>query len=199
MNLRTKNPFEATKAYRTMKSQTWNTSNISFLNPQNPERKRQTEKCVFFRFEVYSACWPKRHTQPTYCLIKMLGLIDLNTVEEDEPKSQGATLSLSSSSSSSSLSSSAVNAPNSNENSSSPCLSPSLVSLDLWHACSGPRILLPTKGTSLVYLPQGQMELAGDLPAAACYDLPPHIFCRVVDVKLHVSERDSIFLSRVWY
>lgn len=124
----------------------------------------------------------------------MVGLIDLNTVEDDEAQSPGVTPSSSSSSPSSSLSS-AVSASNSNASCSSLRLSPSLVCLELWHACSGPRILLPTKGASVVYFPQGQMELAADLPAAACYDLPAHIFCRVIDVKLHVSERQYLLVA----
>lgn len=38
----------------------------------------------------------------------------------------------------------------------------------------------------MVYFPQGHLEQLSDFPAVA-YDLPPHVFCRVVDVKLHVS------------
>ena len=63
------------------------------------------------------------------------------------------------------------------------------VCLELWHACAGPVAPLPRKGSVVVYLPQGHLEHLGDAagggaPAPAA--LPPHVFCRVVDVTLHV-------------
>ncbi|XP_020081841.1 auxin response factor 15-like [Ananas comosus] len=66
------------------------------------------------------------------------------------------------------------------------------VCLELWHACAGPLISLPRKGSLVVYLPQGHLEHAGDGGAAAAaglvrYGVPPHVFCRVVDVKLHAE------------
>lgn len=102
----------------------------------------------------------------------MGGLIDLNTTEEDETPSS-ASLSPSSSSASV-LSASAVTA------------AASAVCLELWHACAGPLISLPKRGSIVVYFPQGHLEHVPNFPAAA-YDLPPHIFCRVVDVKLHAE------------
>ncbi|RWW79261.1 hypothetical protein BHE74_00012465 [Ensete ventricosum] len=69
------------------------------------------------------------------------------------------------------------------------------VCLELWHACAGPRIWLPKMGSLVVYLPQGHMEHLGDGGGGAdgggrggiCRrDVPPHVLCRVIDVKLHV-------------
>ncbi|CAI0557779.1 unnamed protein product [Linum tenue] len=110
----------------------------------------------------------------------MVGLIDLNMTEEEEPTPSSRSL-LSSSSSSSASTLSASNAA------ASPPVS---VCLELWHACAGPLISLPKKGSVVVYLPQGHVEQLADSspPAGAAYDrLPPHVFCRVVDVKLHAE------------
>ena len=60
------------------------------------------------------------------------------------------------------------------------------VCLDLWHACAGPVAPLPRKGSAVVYLPQGHLEHVG-ADAAPPAAVPPHVFCRVVDVNLHVS------------
>lgn len=108
-----------------------------------------------------------------------MGLIDLNTTEDDEaaPLSASSPASYSSSSSHSGISTSAstlVVSP------------PPSVCLELWHACAGPLISLPKKGSVVVYLPQGHFEHVQDFPVTA-YDIPPHVFCRVLDVKLHVS------------
>ncbi|CAL9083760.1 unnamed protein product [Musa textilis] len=65
------------------------------------------------------------------------------------------------------------------------------VCLELWHACAGPRIWLPKKGSLVVYFPQGHIEHLGDnggRRGGVCgRDVPPHVFCRVVDVKLHAD------------
>ncbi|KAI4368146.1 hypothetical protein MLD38_016737 [Melastoma candidum] len=107
----------------------------------------------------------------------MAGLIDLNTVEEDGPPSDET-----SSPASSSLSS-ALSPRTDDVNSSSLCL-------ELWHACAGPLISLPKKGSLVVYFPQGHLEHAGSddsqFSASVCH-LPPHVFSRVVDVKLHAD------------
>ncbi|XP_047327169.1 auxin response factor 3-like [Impatiens glandulifera] len=68
-----------------------------------------------------------------------------------------------------------------------PLDSPSSVCLELWHACAGPLISLPKIGTAVVYFPQGHLELVSDFPAPLLFDLPPHVFCRVVDVKLQAE------------
>lgn len=74
--------------------------------------------------------------------------------------------------------------------------SSSHVCLELWHACAGPLISLPKKGSVVVYFPQGHLEHVSEFPAAA-YDLPPHVFCRVFDVKLHVSHYPTMPRTRV--
>jgi hypothetical protein len=105
----------------------------------------------------------------------MVGMIDLNTIEEDETTPSCGSLS----SPSSSSAASALSASGSGSSTSSVCL-------ELWHACAGPLISLPKRGSVVVYFPQGHLEQLPDLPLAV-YDLPSHVFCRVVDVKLHVS------------
>ncbi|RVW95885.1 Auxin response factor 3 [Vitis vinifera] len=105
----------------------------------------------------------------------MVAMIDLNTVDDDETPSSGSS---SSSSSSASASASTVCG--------SLLSAASSVCLELWHACAGPLISLPKKGSLVVYFPQGHLEQLSDYPAVA-YDLPPHVFCRVVDVKLHAE------------
>ncbi|XP_028798470.1 auxin response factor 3 isoform X2 [Neltuma alba] len=107
----------------------------------------------------------------------MGGLIDLNTTEDDETPS-----SLSSAASSSSSHSGVVTtalAPSSNA-----------VCLELWHACAGPMISLPKKGSVVVYFPQGHLEQQlQDFAVEACnINFPSHVFCRVLDVKLHAEE-----------
>ncbi|TYI77704.1 hypothetical protein E1A91_D06G159800v1 [Gossypium mustelinum] len=101
----------------------------------------------------------------------MGGLIDLNSTKDDETPLSG---SLSPSSSSASV----LSAPGSG----------SSVCLELWHACAGPLISLPKRGNVVVYFPQGHLEQVSDFSGvAAAYDLPSHVFCRVVDVKLHAE------------
>ncbi|XP_076918169.1 auxin response factor 3-like [Bidens hawaiensis] len=89
----------------------------------------------------------------------MCGLIDLNTINTD---TEEVTTSLSSSSS----------AP------------VQVCCLELWHACAGPLISLPTKGNAVVYCPQGHLQ---QLQSSADFTLPPHVFCRVLDVNLHAE------------
>lgn len=71
------------------------------------------------------------------------------------------------------------------------------VCLELWHACAGPVAPLPRKGTVVVYLPQGHLEHLADAAAGGGTippsGVPPHVFCRVVDVTLHVRA-----LARCW-
>lgn len=107
----------------------------------------------------------------------MMGLIDLNTTEDDETPSSGGDSSSPSSPSHSGISTSpSAMAPP----------PPPSVCLELWHACAGPLISLPKKGSVVVYIPQGHFEQAQDFPVTA-YNIPTHVFCRVLDVKLHVS------------
>ncbi|EPS71572.1 hypothetical protein M569_03184, partial [Genlisea aurea] len=100
------------------------------------------------------------------------GLIDLNTVNDED---DDASLSASPESTTRSLSE---------------------VCMELWHACAGPLISLPKKGTPVVYFPQGHLELLPEHSAVA-YDLPPHIFCRVLDVKLHADADNDEVYARV--
>ncbi|KAJ8492522.1 hypothetical protein OPV22_014243 [Ensete ventricosum] len=106
--------------------------------------------------------------------------IDLNTIEEeeeDEPEQHPAHHAVS-------AAAAAVEA-----------FQPASVCLELWHACAGPRIWLPKKGSLVVYLPQGHLEHSregddgsgGRGGVGSGYDVPPHVFCRVVDVKLHAD------------
>ncbi|KAM0930899.1 hypothetical protein ACQ4PT_000621 [Festuca glaucescens] len=61
------------------------------------------------------------------------------------------------------------------------------VCLELWHACAGPVGPLPRKGSAVVYLPQGHLEHIGEAAAAEGSAVPPHVFCRVVDVNLQAD------------
>ncbi|XP_068657892.1 auxin response factor 3-like [Aristolochia californica] len=70
------------------------------------------------------------------------------------------------------------------------------VCLELWQACAGPLISLPRKGSFVVYLPQGHLEQMGGF-ASMNYDLPPHVFCRVMDVKLHAEEATDEVYAQV--
>nr|ACN79515.1 auxin response factor 3a [Lotus japonicus] len=101
----------------------------------------------------------------------MAGLIDLNTAEDDETPSSGG---------SSSTSATSMSITTATPSASSVCL-------ELWHACAGPMICLPKKGSVVVYFPQGHLELVQDLQLLLP-NIPPHVFCRVVDVKLHAEE-----------
>ncbi|KAJ4787755.1 Auxin response factor [Rhynchospora pubera] len=98
--------------------------------------------------------------------------IDLNSVEEEEEEEAAAPAAL---------------------------LQPPTVCLELWHACAGPLISLPKKGSVVVYLPQGHLEHLGESASAAYrHDLPPpQVFCRVVDVKLHADVNTDEVYARL--
>lgn len=102
----------------------------------------------------------------------MSGLIDLNTVNNEDEGSENDTTASGSELTTSSSPKSAI--------------APESVCMELWHACAGPLISLPKKGSTIVYLPQGHLEQFSELPAVP-YELPAQVFCRVLDVKLHVS------------
>ncbi|KAJ6826714.1 auxin response factor 15-like isoform X2 [Iris pallida] len=94
----------------------------------------------------------------------MIGMIDLNTVEEEEEEDADAAGAFVGGGAG--------------------------VCLELWHACAGPLISLPKKGSSIVYMPQGHLEhLAvpdrGD--SIRPPSLQPHVLCRVLHVKLHAD------------
>jgi len=67
---------------------------------------------------------------------------------------------------------------------------PPAVCRDLWHACAGPVVALPRRGSLVVYLPQGHIAAAGGGDVAA--DLPPHVVCRVADIELCVSASRTV-------
>ncbi|KFK24809.1 hypothetical protein AALP_AA8G027700 [Arabis alpina] len=98
----------------------------------------------------------------------MGGLIDLNVMETEEEETPSGSVSPSSSSSVSASSSSGG------------------VCMELWHACAGPLISIPKRGSLVLYFPQGHLEQAPDF-SAAIYGLSPHVFCRILDVKLHAE------------
>lgn len=70
---------------------------------------------------------------------------------------------------------------------------------ELWHACAGPLISLPKKGSMVAYLPQGHLEQASSTSSFPCFEMPtfglePHIFCRVVNVQLLANkENDEVY------
>ncbi|XP_051133787.1 auxin response factor 3-like isoform X2 [Andrographis paniculata] len=107
------------------------------------------------------------------------GLIDLNTVENEEetPSPSG------------SPSSTAVYG-------NLQASSSTAVSMELWHACAGPLISLPKKGSAVVYCPQGHLEQLPEHPPIV-YDLPPHVFCRVIDVNLHADAANDEVYAQV--
>lgn len=112
----------------------------------------------------------------------MCGLIDLNTVDNDDVGEETTTpVSLDSPATSSAAS-------GSSDLTSSTTPAVASVCMELWHACAGPLISLPKKGSAVVYLPQGHLEHISEYPPIS-FNLPPHVFCRVVDVKLQVSMR----------
>lgn len=86
------------------------------------------------------------------------------------------------------LSSTSSNSSSSSSSSTVPC---SIYS-ELWHACAGRLTSLPKKGNVVLYFPQGHLEqVASASPYSPMemptFDLPPQIFCRVVNVQLLVS------------
>ncbi|CAF1866931.1 BnaA04g19890D [Brassica napus] len=116
----------------------------------------------------------------------MGGLIDLNVTEEEDETLSSASGSLSPSNSSSSAF--VANGSSSSSSSSSG------VCLELWHACAGPLISLPKRGSLVLYFPQGHLEQQAPGFSAAIYGLPPHVFCRILDVKLHAeTDTDEVY------
>lgn len=132
----------------------------------------------------------------------MCGLIDLNTVnDESSTTSLGVDSRSPSPSSSNGSGSGSATADLLSSPPSKPVVSggstPVVCCLELWHACAGPLISLPKKGNAVVYCPQGhleQLQFAGDCFTSGDFNLPPHVFCRVLDVKLHAeSGTDDVY------
>uniref|UniRef100_A0A7N0RB75 Auxin response factor n=1 Tax=Kalanchoe fedtschenkoi TaxID=63787 RepID=A0A7N0RB75_KALFE len=124
--------------------------------------------------------------------------IDLNDVgggegvEEDEAAPSVATTLSSSAGSASSSSVSSASASTAPLPTAGGALSSS-VCLELWHACAGRLISLPKRGSCVVYFPQGYLELLPERPSST-FNLLPHVFCRVIDVKLQAEvDTDEVF------
>ncbi|EFJ07998.1 hypothetical protein SELMODRAFT_451392 [Selaginella moellendorffii] len=72
---------------------------------------------------------------------------------------------------------------------------------ELWHACAGPLVSLPSVGTRVVYFPQGhseqvaastQKEADADIPSYP--NLPPHLVCQLHNITLHAdTETDEVY------
>nr|KYP48374.1 Auxin response factor 8 [Cajanus cajan] len=72
---------------------------------------------------------------------------------------------------------------------------------ELWHACAGPLVSLPTAGTRVVYFPQGHSEqvaattnreVDGHIPNYP--SLPPQLICQLHNVTMHVDvETDEVY------
>ncbi|KAI4307727.1 hypothetical protein L6164_030883 [Bauhinia variegata] len=72
---------------------------------------------------------------------------------------------------------------------------------ELWHACAGPLVSLPTAGTRVVYFPQGHSEqvaattnreVDGHMPNYP--SLPPQLICQLHNVTMHADvETDEVY------
>lgn len=72
---------------------------------------------------------------------------------------------------------------------------------ELWHACAGPLVSLPTPGTRVVYFPQGHSEqvaattnkeVDGHIPNYP--SLPPQLICQLHNVTMHADlETDEVY------
>nr|QGJ03754.1 auxin response factor 8-like protein [Vanilla planifolia] len=72
---------------------------------------------------------------------------------------------------------------------------------ELWHACAGPLVCLPTVGTRVVYFPQGHSEqvaastnkeVEGHIPNYP--SLPPQLICLLHNVTMHADpETDEVY------
>ncbi|RLN00292.1 auxin response factor 14-like [Panicum miliaceum] len=71
---------------------------------------------------------------------------------------------------------------------------------ELWHACAGAGLVLPRRGSAVVYLPQAHLAGDGDggeVPAGAAARVPPHVACRVVDVELRADAATDEVYARL--
>nr|GMC63977.1 auxin response factor 8-like [Ipomoea batatas] len=72
---------------------------------------------------------------------------------------------------------------------------------ELWHACAGPLVCLPTVGSRVVYFPQGHSEqvaattnkeVDGQIPNYP--NLPPQLICQLHNVTMHADvETDEVY------
>lgn len=70
----------------------------------------------------------------------------------------------------------------------------------LWHACAGPSVHIPTVGEKVFYFPQGHMEQVKPFTSQdgkmeiPLYNLPSKILCKVVNVQLRAeADTDEVF------
>ncbi|XP_052157037.1 auxin response factor 14 [Oryza glaberrima] len=71
---------------------------------------------------------------------------------------------------------------------------------ELWHACAGPGVALPRRGSALVYLPQAHLAAdggGGEVPPAGAAAVPPHVACRVVGVELRADAATDEVYARL--
>ncbi|RRT58735.1 hypothetical protein B296_00041014, partial [Ensete ventricosum] len=72
---------------------------------------------------------------------------------------------------------------------------------ELWHACAGPLVCLPTAGTRVIYFPQGHIEqvAASANKEVECHfcnypSLLPQLLCQLHNVTLHADvETDEVY------
>ncbi|XP_022727508.1 auxin response factor 8-like [Durio zibethinus] len=72
---------------------------------------------------------------------------------------------------------------------------------ELWHACAGPLVCLPTAGSRLVYFPQGHSEQVAattnkevDAHIPNYPNLPPQLICQLHNVTMHADvETDEVY------
>ncbi|CAN0896681.1 Auxin response factor 6 [Linum grandiflorum] len=72
---------------------------------------------------------------------------------------------------------------------------------ELWHACAGPLVSLPTLGTRVVYFPQGHSEQVAastnkevDAHIPNYPSLPPQLICQLHNVTMHSDiETDEVY------
>ncbi|ESQ28807.1 hypothetical protein EUTSA_v10018139mg [Eutrema salsugineum] len=76
---------------------------------------------------------------------------------------------------------------------------------ELWHACAGPLVSLPSSGSRVVYFPQGHSEqvaattnkeVEGHIPNYP--SLPPQLICQLHNVTMHADvETDEVYAQMV--
>ncbi|KAI7734004.1 hypothetical protein M8C21_017905 [Ambrosia artemisiifolia] len=72
---------------------------------------------------------------------------------------------------------------------------------ELWHACAGPLVSLPTAGSRVVYFPQGHSEQVAastnkevDAHTPNYPSLPPQLICQLHNVTMHAdAETDEVY------
>ncbi|KAM2761342.1 hypothetical protein COP1_025817 [Malus domestica] len=72
---------------------------------------------------------------------------------------------------------------------------------ELWHACAGPLVSLPTRGTRVVYFPQGHSDQVAattnkqiDAHLPNYPSLPPQLICQLHNITMHADvETDEVY------